>query len=172
MGGVMDGGGGARIVGFVRAGCRTLLIARLAYSTKRFVALATVTAAVSAGGLFFLDSFLGNALLVRVLSTGVVSWPGVILGPSWTHFPVFCSAGLPVAAAMLAGDNRTFRALALGLSMGVGTTLFYGAATAAIAPWWMPVTVGTAWLALNGTVAWVIALGLSGAEKLDAEAKA
>jgi serine protease len=167
--GTVDGKHGG--IRFFLGALIALVIAHLAGGGLGFRTWSALFGGAAAGGLFFLGAvpFLPDSLLIELLSTGVLSWPGVILGPSWTSFPLWCSALVPAVAGFTLGAFRPTRPLAIGLACGIGAHLFHGAATGSLEPWWMPVSFGMAWLAFHGTASMLIALGLAGAEKLDQE---
>ena len=82
-------------------------------------------------------------------------------------FPLWLSAGLTAMVGFTAGAFRGSRPLAAGLATGTAAYLLHAAATGAVAPAWLPTSVGTVWLVTNGLVCLLIALGLAGAQKLD-----
>ncbi len=60
---------------------------------------AWIGAAAAAGGLFFLPLLpLRPFVAVDLLSRGLVSWPALLIGPDWAHFPLWVSA-LPRGSA-------------------------------------------------------------------------
>ena len=166
--GVEESGGGIR---FFLGGLLALIIAQLAGSGVRFRALATLAGGWAAGGLFFLEAvpFWPDATWAHLVASPLLAWPALLLGPSWSAFPLWCSALLPIAAGFFLGAFRPLRPLALGVAAGLGAGLFHAAATGNLQPWFLPGVLGTAWLAGNATVSLIVGLALAGTEKLDVE---
>lgn len=155
---------------FLLGGLMALLVAQLASTRRRFQVASAGFAAVSAGGLFFLSSLpLPAWKIFDLLSRGVLDWPAVLLGPDWMHFPLWLSALVPLGIAFSAGAFRETRPLALGVTVGVATHMFHGAATGTLDPWWLGAFFGPAWLGLNATICLLLGMGLAGAEKLEEE---
>ncbi|MBT3222738.1 MAG: S8 family serine peptidase [Proteobacteria bacterium] len=149
-----------------------LLVSQLAGAYGTFRTSAAAFAGVTAGGLFFLSWFaLPDWTIINLISSGLLTWPAVLLGPSWMHFPLWLSALLPAVVAFTLGATRGTRPLALGLCCGVAAHMFHGAATGALEPLWLPVALGQLWLTVNGTLCIAMAMALAGVEKLDEEAK-
>ncbi|MFT7520393.1 MAG: serine protease [Kiritimatiellia bacterium] len=156
---------------FVLGAALALMIARLSGASVRWNAATATTAAVTAGGLFFLSWLpVPSHWTVQVLTTGFLGLPQA-LGLGWLQgFPLWLSAGVPVAATFIGGALKPTRPLALGFAAGVAAHLFYGAATGTLTPWLLGGSLGTIWLVVNGTVCVIVAMGLAGTEKLDREA--
>ena len=72
----------------------------------------------------------------------------------------FAAAGVPVVTDQVIGA---------GPLAGIAAAMFHGAATGGLDPWWMPASVGAAWLGLNASICVLLSLGLAGAEKLEEE---
>ena len=146
----------------------SLLIAQLAVTRRRFQLASAGFAGWFAGGLFFLDWLpLPRFAPIDALTRPFLELPAVFSMPELVHFPLWLSAGLPLAVAFTLGAFARTRALALGLTVGVGAHLLHGAAMGTLAPWWMPNAVGTVWLMANAVVCGLLGLGLAGAQKLD-----
>lgn len=153
---------------FLLGGLFALLLATVAGTSTTFRAKSTAWGALAGGGLFFLGALgLPDVLLVRLLSSGLVHWPEILLGGGWMHFPLWLSAALPLTLAFTLGAYHKTRPLALGVAAAFASTLFYGAATGSLAPWWMPVMLGQAWLAMNATFAALLGMGMAGTEILE-----
>jgi hypothetical protein len=148
-----------------------LIITQMAGVGSRFRSLATLFGGWAAGGLFFLHHvpLLPDWDVFAWLATAPLGWPALVLGPSWSSFPLWCSAILPMGVAFTLGAFRPTRALALGIACGIGAHLLHAAATSSLEPWFLPGWLGTLWLASNATVCLVVGLALAGTEKLDAE---
>ncbi len=145
-----------------------LLIAQLAATRRRFQLVSAAVAGTVAGGLFFLPALpLPQLTIVKLLATPFLEWPAVLAVPEFVHFPLWLSAALPAVLAFTLGAFRRTRPLAFGLACGIGAHLLHGAATHTLAPWWLPASLGTAWLVLNATACVVLGLGLAGAQKLE-----
>ncbi|MEO0604868.1 MAG: S8 family serine peptidase, partial [Myxococcota bacterium] len=145
-----------------------LLIGQLAVTRRRFQLLSAGFAGWAAGGLFFLDWLpLPRFAPVEALTRPFLELPAVFSMPDMVHFPLWLSAGLPLAIAFTLGAFARTRALALGLTVGVGAHLLHGAATGSLAPWWLPTAFGTLWLVANALFCGLLGLGLAGAQKLD-----
>lgn len=153
---------------FVLGALFAFLIAAMARTGAGFRAKAAVAGGLTSGGLFFLTWLpLPDWTLFRLLSAGLFEWPGVLFGGTWVHFPLWSSALVPLTVAFTLGAYHKTRPLALGLAAGFAAMLFHGSATGALAPWWMPMSLGSAWLAFNGTAAMVLGMGLAGTEILE-----
>ena len=145
-----------------------LLIAQLAATRRRFQVSSALVAGWAAGGLFFLSALpLPDLAVVGLLTRPILEWPALFAQPDWVHFPLWLSAGVPALVAFTLGAFKGSRPVAFGLVCGVGAHLLHGAATATLDPWWLPASIGTAWLVLNATGCVVLGLGLAGAQKLD-----
>ena len=172
--GALDLGAALDVVDGEHGGLRFALAAVLAFvlaglgGTKPPARLvATLTAGLVAGGVFFLAWLPVSGWWVDLLSRGLLQWPAVVLGPSWVHFPLWLSAVIPTLVAFSFGALRPTRPLALGLAVGVGLHLFHGASTGALSPWLLPGNLGVGWLVINGTACMLLALALAGADKLE-----
>ncbi|MFK7930241.1 MAG: S8 family peptidase [Myxococcota bacterium] len=149
-----------------------LIIGRLAGARPRWLAVSAATAAVTAGGLFFLSWLpVGAGWVTTWLSTGFLEWPASLGLPSWVHFPLWASAAAPLLVSGTLGAFRPTRSLAMGFAAGVGAHLFHGAATGSVSPWWLGSTFGVGWLLLNATFCVLLAMALTGTEKLDRQAE-
>jgi serine protease len=158
---------------FLLGGLFALLVTQLAGTRIRFRLAAGSVAAVTAGGLFFLGiGGLPDALWAQLLIHPLLDWPGVLLGPGWSHFPLWLSAALPLGVGFTLGAFRPTRALATGVACGVAAHLFHGAATGTLQPWWLSTSVATVWLGLNGSLAMVVGMGLAGAQHIEERGKA
>lgn len=147
-----------------------LLIGRLSGARAPWLVASTVTAAVTAGGLFFLAYLpLPGHWALNLVSAGFLEWPAVAGWASWVHFPLWASALAPAAVGFVLGAPRATRPLAMGFAAGIGAHLFYGAATGALDPWWMGSSLGSIWLVINATLCVLIAMALAGTEKLERE---
>ena len=102
-----------------------------------------------AGGLFFVPGLASLGTVGELLSRGVLAWPALLFGPEFSQFPLWLSAMLPAAGAFVLGASRHTRALAMGLTCGVGAHLVHGAATGALDPLWLG-SLGGVWLLANG----------------------
>jgi serine protease len=160
------GYGGAR---FALGAVMALLIAQLAATGRSFQLKSAIASGVVAGGAFFLSMVpaLPDWLVVRLLERPLLDWPSLVVGPGWSQFPLWLSAGLSLIVGFTLGAFERTRWLAFGLATGTGAYLVHGAATHALDPWWLPATLGTFWLVANGTACVVIGLGLAGAQKLE-----
>ena len=149
----------AGVLGLVLASFASLVGAR-----RRRVGLA---AAVTAGGLFFLPMMpLEPMLAIDLLSRGLLSWPALLVGPDWAHFPLWVSALPAVTLAFVFGLSRSLGPWIAGVCAGLGTALLYGAASGAIDPWWLGLGLDRLWLSLNGTACIVTALAVLGFHNL------
>jgi len=163
-------GGASGVVKFFLGALFAFLVTQLASTGRVFQVASAGWAGVTAGGLFFLTYLpLPDFFLIEMLTRGVLDWPAVLLGADWMHFPLWLSCLLPGAAAFTLGAFRESRAIALGLTAGVAAAMFHGAATGGLDPWWMPTSLGSAWLGLNASICVLLSLGLAGAEKLEEE---
>ena len=155
---------------FALGAALALLLARLSGASARWMAATAGTAAITAGGLFFLSWLpLPSHWALTLLGSGFLDIPGAI-GVGWLEgFPLWLSAALPLGAAFFLGALKPTRPLALGFAAGIAAHLFYGAATSTLAPWLLTGSLGTIWLVVNGTICVVAAMGLAGTEKLDRE---
>jgi hypothetical protein len=125
-------------------------------------------AAVSAGGLFFLPMLPMRPFWVTdLLSRGLVSWPALLVGPDWAHFPLWVSALPMLALVFVLGLSRRLGPWVAGICAGFGTTLIYGAAAGAIDPWWLGLGLDRLWLSINGTLCLVSSLAALGFYKLN-----
>ncbi len=150
---------------FLLGAVLALLVAQLASTRASYqLASATVSATV-AGGLFFVPAWLLGA--AGFLSSPALEWPAAFIGFGFVTFPLWLSALMPSAVGFTLGAFRGTRPIAAGLATGSGAYLLHAAATGAVAPSWLPGSVGTAWLAVNGILCLLVALGLAGAQKLD-----
>lgn len=166
----VDRFGGIR---FLLGALIALLVTQLAANRGGFRTQAAAFGGLAAGGLFFLNWLpLPGGAWLAWLSSGVVEWPSLVLGPEWMHFPLWLSAGVPLVAAMTLGAFRGTRPLALGLSAGFAGVLAHGAATQTLAPWWMPSGMAVSWLTVNAAACVVLAMALAGAQKLEEEGRA
>ncbi len=136
------------------------MLARLRGWTR----IATIgTAAIAAGGLFFWPVLpLPPSSLGTLLSRPFQEWPTFTLfNVRLVGFPLWQSAIVPAFAVLFLSPSRHIGPLAVGLALGVGTYLLYGAATADI-PLWLPMVWGRTWLTVNGTIALLAGLAGSG----------
>ncbi|MCA9573324.1 MAG: hypothetical protein KC656_36055, partial [Myxococcales bacterium] len=155
-------------VPFLLGGIFAFLLAQMAGTSAAFRAKSTLAGALAGGGLFFLGALgLPDLMVVRLLSTGLVHWPEILFGGGWMHFPLWLSAALPMGLAFTLGAYHKTRPVALGVAAAFAATLFHGAATGALAPWWMPVMLGQAWLAMNATFSVLLGMGMAGTEILE-----
>ncbi len=144
-----------------------LLVGQLAATRGRFRFASSVVAALTAGGLFVLPLLpVPDLIVVRLLGSPVLEWPAVVFSPTWVQFPLWLSALVPAATALTLGAFAPFRWLALGLCCGIGAHLLHGAATGTLAPWWLPDSFGTIWLLGNAVTCILLALILSGAQRV------
>ncbi len=141
------------------------LFARVPVSARRRVCL---SAAATAGGLFFLPLIpLRPFWLVDLLSRGLVSWPALLVGPDWAHFPLWVSALPVMILAFFLGISRHLGPWIAGICAGFGTALIHGAAAGAIDPWWLGLGLDRMWLSLNGTLCLLCSLAVLGFYKLN-----
>ncbi len=136
------------------------LLARLRGWTRVFT---IGSAAIAAGGLFFWPILpLPPSMLGELLSRPFQEWPTwTVLGFRVVGFPLWQSALVPAFAVLFLSPSRWLGPAAVGLALGVGTYLLYGAATGDI-PLWLPMVWGRTWLTINGTVALLAGLAGSG----------
>ncbi len=168
----------------VSAAVRTLLFARqgLLFAVGSAIAFAVsllaglrgwarlgtvLSAGVAAGGLFVLPLLpLPPTMLGDLVQRPFQEWPTAsFFGVAVAGFPLWQSAIVPALAVIFVSPSRYLGPLAVGLALGVGTYLLYGAATSDI-PLWLPMIWGRTWLTVNGTVALVAALAGSGMLRL------
>lgn len=121
-----------------------------------------VTAAIAGGGLFVLPMLpIPPTAVGDLLQRPFQEWPTWSwLGISLAGFPLWQSALVPALVVLFLSPSRRIGPLAVGLGLGVGTYLLYGAATADV-PLWLPMVWGRTWLTVNGTIA--LLTGLAGA---------
>ncbi len=124
--------------------------------------------AVTAGGLFFLPLLpLRPMAILDLASRGLVSWPALLVGPDWAHFPLWVSALPMVVLAFVLGLSRSLGPYVAGICAGFGTALIHGASSGAIDPWWLGLGLDRMWLSMNGTVCLLAALAVLGFHKLN-----
>jgi serine protease len=129
------------------------------------------SAAVTAGGLFLLPLLpLPPNAVVDLLSRDLLTWPAVLVGPDWVHFPLWASALVPAGLAFLLGPSKTLGPWVAGICVGFGSALLYGAASGSIDPWGMGLGMDKLWLSGNGTACLLAAMAVVGLQKLNAEA--
>ena len=127
-----------------------------------------LASSVTAGGLFLLPLLpLPPNAVVDLLSRDLLTWPAVLIGPDWVHFPLWASALLPAGAAFLVGPARSLGPWVAGLRVGFGASLLYGAASGSIDPWGMGMGLDTLWLSANGTACLLAAMAVVGLQKLN-----
>jgi serine protease len=132
--------------------------------------LTAMTAALVAGGLFFLPLLpLPPSLAMSLASRGLLCWPGALLGWEWNHFPLWASALLPVLAVVVLGPTRLWP-LAVGLALGLAVALLQAAALGLIEPWWLG-RLGPAWLVVNGVLALIAGLAAAGMQRARAQGR-
>ncbi|MEQ1503086.1 MAG: S8 family peptidase [Myxococcota bacterium] len=146
-----------------------LLIGQLAATRRGFQVKSAAVGGFVAGGLFVLPwlTALPDLTVLRMLAQPLLDWPAVVFGPGWSQFPLWLSAGLPLAIGFTLGAFERSRWLAFGLACGVGAHLLHGAATDTLVPAWLPASIGSLWLVANATACVVLGLGLAGAQKLE-----
>ena len=131
-----------------------------------------VASSVTAGGLFLLPLLpLPPNAVVDLLSRDLLTWPAMLIGPDWVHFPLWASALLPAAAAFLLGPSKTLGPWVAGLCVGFGAALLYGAASGSIDPWGMGMGLDKLWLSANGTACLLAAMAVVGVQKLNTGAR-
>lgn len=120
--------------------------------------------AATAGGLFFLPMVPGlpASAALDLLSRGLISWPAVLVGADWVHFPLWLSALVPGALAFVFGPTRTFGPLVGGICAGFSASLLFGAASGTLDPWWLGWGFDALWLSLNGTASLVAGMAVAG----------
>ncbi|MSP54675.1 MAG: hypothetical protein EXR69_03585 [Myxococcales bacterium] len=139
-----------------------LAVALLA-GMKGWSRVATVlSAGIAGGGMFVLPMLpLPPTALGDLLQRPFQEWPSASwLGVTLAGFPLWQSALVPALLAVFVAPLRGVGPLAVGLGLGVGTYLLYGAATGDV-PLWLPMVWGRTWLTVNGTLA--LLTGLAGA---------
>jgi serine protease len=124
----------------------------------------TAAGALTAGGLFFLPliSGLPGGTVLDLLSRGLVSWPAVLLGADWVHFPLWLSALLPASLAFVFGPTRSLGPIVGGVCAGFAASLLHGAASGTLDPWWMSWGFDALWLSLNGTFCLLAGMAVAG----------
>lgn len=136
----------------------------------RFRMLSAGLAGLAAGGVFFLDQLpIPSHPILDLIGTSLIYWPAMLGWPELAHFPVWLSALLPLAVAFTLGAWRPTRAIAMGVSVGVGVHLLHGAVTGTLAPWGLAGLLGVSWLILHASLCGAIAIALTGIERLEAE---
>ena len=129
-----------------------------------------LASAVTAGGLFLLPLLpLPPNAAVDLLSRDLLTWPAVLIGPDWVHFPLWASALLPCLLAFVLGPSRALGPWVAGLCIGFGTSLLYGAASGSIDPWALSLGLDKLWLSANGTACILAAMAVVGLQKLNEE---
>lgn len=148
---------------FSVGGVMALAVAMLA-RLRGWTRVATIgAAAMAAGGLFFWPVLpLPPSTFGALLSRPFQEWPTA----TWFNiplagFPLWQSAIVPAFAVLFLSPSRYIGPLAVGLALGVGTYLLYGAATGDV-PLWLPMVWGRTWLTINGTIALLAGLAGSG----------
>lgn len=125
--------------------------------------MALLSAATTAGGLFFLPWLpLPPSLALDLLSRPLLLWPERLLGDPVGRFPLLLSALVPMVLTFFLGPTRTFGALVAGVSIGAAVHFFYGAVTGSLVPWGLSGAMGGVWLGLQGAVCVVCALAATG----------
>ncbi len=159
------GGMGFGKVRFLLGAVLALLVAQLATTRGAYQLASASIAATVAGGLFFVPGWLLGA--AGFLASPALEWPAAFLGIGFVTFPLWLSVGLSAAVGFTLGAFRGTRPVAAGLATGTSAYLLHAAATGAVAPSFLPTSVGSAWLVVNGILCLLVALGLAGAQKLD-----
>jgi len=128
---------------------------------------AMATAAVTAGGLFFLPLLpIAPSAVVELLGRPLLLWADPLLGAGWARHPVVLSAALPVVATFILGPSKRLGPWVAGLSAGIGAHLLFGAVSGALAPSWLPGILGTGWLGLHGLISLGCAVAAFGVQRL------
>lgn len=157
---------------FALAGVLAALLTQASPAGAKFRAITVGTAAVAAGGLFFLNYLpIPMNTLVKLIASPVLLWPSTFISASWVNFPLWISAAVPLLVAFTFGAFRGSRPFAVGLCVGVGAHLVHAAAVGSLHPWWMSTAISHLWLIGNGVLCFVVALALVGTEKLDREGR-
>lgn len=132
--------------------------------------LVALTAALTAGGLFFVPLIpLPPSQALDLLSRPLLSWPVPFIGPRLASNPLWLSALLPALLTFVIGPTRSLGWLSAGLSAGVGAHLLHGAITGSLAPTWLPQAAQTTWLAVNGLLCLLFTLAVAGLDRLRRE---
>lgn len=116
---------------------------------------AAIGVLLGACGLFFLPA-LGLELpgtLSALVSRGLPSWDGALLGAGGHGSPLFFSVLIPFVATALLYGVRRMRGLLFGLAVGVGAHLLFFAAVPTIDIAWIPAAAERLYLAVNGVAA-------------------
>ena len=125
------------------------------------------TAALTAGGLFFLPLLpVPPNAVMDLLSRDLLTWPA-LLNADLAHFPLWVSALLPVGLAFIFGPHRHLGPLAAGVAVGFGTALLYGAAAGTVDVWFLGLGLDKLWLGVNGTLCILAAMSVVGLQKLN-----
>jgi serine protease len=155
---------------FLIAGLLALVVSSLARAGLGARIVASAVAATAAGGLFFLPLLpLAPSLPLSLVSRGLLYQPGLLLGHGWVHFPLWASVLLPLVAVALLGAGRLWP-VALGLAIGLGTSLLQAGITGQIEPWWLGDAGGT-WLVVNGLLALAAGLATAGLQRANKEGR-
>ncbi len=134
---------------------------------KSQVPVVVGTAALAAGGVFFLPT-LGMApnLIFEVLGRDLLGW-GALIDPGVYNSAIWASALIPVGVAFVFGLMKPTAGLSAGVCIGIGTALLFGAFGGTIDPWRSgPAWLDTAWLLGNGLVSVGAGLAVLGALKM------
>lgn len=167
LGKVIDQYGALR---FGLAAVMVLLVTQSAGLKTGFRLTSALVAGAVAGGFFFLDKLpLPELALVDLLSRPLLLWPAMLMDSAWVNFPLWLSALLPTAAVFTLGAFRQTRAIALGITCGIGAHLVHGASSGTLNPWWLPGGLDVLWLVGNGVFCLLLGLAVAGAERLDRE---
>ena len=122
-----------------------------------------LTAGLVSGGAFFLPLLpLAPSSTLELLAIPLLNWPGVTISAAWASSPLWLSALLPLAATFFLAPVRFLGPLVAGLAAGVGVHLLHGAATGSLDVAWLPGTLGSAWLGVNGVLSILGALAAVG----------
>lgn len=159
------GGVGFGKIRFLLGAVLALLVAQLASTRSSYQLGSAAVSATVAGGLFFVPAWLLGA--AGFLASPALEWPAAFVGIGFVTFPLWLSVAAPAVVGFTLGAFRGTRPLAAGLATGTAAYLLHAAATGAIAPSWLPSSLATAWLGVNGILCLLVALGLAGAQKLD-----